>query len=73
MVVVAYFRLFYHLDITEMFQVAHSSSLGLIRVSEQDTISDESGYSEDPIASSGKEVSVVKVSAVQVSAVSVSR
>ena len=38
-----------------------SSSLGLIRVSEQDTISDESGYSEDPIASSGKEVSVVKV------------
>jgi len=38
-----------------------SSSLGLIRVSEQDTISDESGYSEDPIATSGKEVTVVKV------------
>ena len=39
-----------------------SSSLALIRVSEQDTISDESGYSEEPISTSGKEVTVVKVS-----------
>ena len=37
---------------------AISTSLSLIRVSEQDTISDESGYSEDP---GPKEVNVVKV------------
>ena len=38
-----------------------SSSLGLIRISEQDTISDESGYSEEPIAARAKEVTVVTV------------
>ena len=38
-----------------------SSSLGLIRISEQDTISDESGYSEEPIAGRAKEVTVVTV------------
>ena len=39
-----------------------SSSLGLIRISDQDTISDESGYSEDPGPSLGaKEVNVIKV------------
>ena len=35
------------------------AGLGKVRVTEQDTISDESGYSEDP--SLGKEVTVVKV------------
>ena len=37
-----------------------SSSLGLIRISEQDTISDESGYSEDP-GIEAKEVNVIKI------------
>jgi len=39
-----------------------SSSLGLIRISDQDTISDESGYSEEPsVISRSKDVTVVKV------------
>lgn len=37
-----------------------SQSLSKLKITEQDTISDESGYSEEPIAS-GKEVTVVKV------------
>lgn len=36
-----------------------AASLGRIRISDQDTISDESGYSEEPI--SAKDVTVVKV------------
>ena len=38
-----------------------SGALGKMRVSEQDTISDESGYSEEPISSSSRAVTVVAV------------
>ena len=38
-----------------------AQSLSKVKVTEQDTISDESGYSEEPITAAGKEVTVVKV------------